>query len=188
MKTTIFDYTLTALMTAIICILGPIVIPIGMIPLSFANLAIYLAIILMGKKRSLISVLLYLLIGFIGIPVFSGFTGGAGKLLGPTGGYLLGYVALAWIAGWIIEIWESVKNKNVIKEKQRQTGTIAGLTIGTIVLYLLGTCWLAAQAQISFKAALATGVLPFIIADSIKIIIATFLGTSIKKRLRHVEF
>lgn len=186
MKITTFDYTLTALMTAVICILGPIVIPVGMVPLSFANLAIYLAVILMGKKKSTIGVLLYLLIGFIGIPVFSGFTAGAGKLSGPTGGYLIGYVLLAWIAGWIIEKWGNKKENGKIVKSQ-QTVIFSALITGTIVLYMFGTIWLTMQANISFQAALMTGVLPFILPDIIKMWIAVVLGRSIKKRLSYVE-
>ena len=103
MKDKIQNLTYMALMAAIICIMGPFVIPIGMVPMSFANMAIYLTIILLDKKRATISVAVYLLIGFVGLPVFSGFTGGAGKLLGPTGGYLIGYLALSWVAGPVLE-------------------------------------------------------------------------------------
>ena len=104
------NLTLTALMAAILCIAGPIVIPIGMVPMSFANMAIYLTILLLDKKKAIISVILYLFIGFIGLPVFSGFTGGVGKLFGPTGGYLMGYLVMSLIAGKILEMVDKIKD------------------------------------------------------------------------------
>ena len=82
--------TTTAIMTAVMCILGPLSIPIGPVPITLTNLAIYLAMYILGTKRGSAAVCLYLLIGLAGLPVFSGFTGGPGKLLGPTGGYLIG--------------------------------------------------------------------------------------------------
>ena len=80
------DMTLTAFMAALICIAGPLVIPIGPVPLSLATLAVYLAGAVTGKKRGTAAVALYLLIGLIGVPVFSGFSGGFQKLAGVTGG------------------------------------------------------------------------------------------------------
>ena len=86
-----YEITMTALMAAVTCILAPLSIPIGPVPISFTNLAIYLSLYLLGWKRGTISYLIYLLIGLIGLPVFSGFTGGVGKLAGPTGGYIIGF-------------------------------------------------------------------------------------------------
>ena len=108
-KSNIQNLTLTALVAAILCVIGPLVIPIGMIPMSLTNMVIYLAIILLDKKRATISVVIYLLIGFVGLPVFAGFTGGVGKLLGPTGGYLIGYLVLSWIAGKVLEALNRVQ-------------------------------------------------------------------------------
>lgn len=169
-KNKIQNLTLIALMSAILCIMGPIVIPIGMVPMSFTNMAIYLTIILLDKKRATISVAIYLLIGFVGLPVFAGFTGGAGKLLGPTGGYLIGYLGLSWISGFIMERLEKSK--------------ILALCLGTICLYLVGTIWLMLQSKLGFATAISVGVLPFLIFDIIKILVAIALGNSIKKRIR----
>ena len=86
------DLTLTAVMAAIICIAGPLTVAVGPIPLSLATFAIYLAGAVLGPKRGTAAVALYLLIGMIGVPVFSGFTGGFQKLAGVTGWYLIGYL------------------------------------------------------------------------------------------------
>ena len=93
-----YEITITALMTAVTCILAPMSIPIGPVPISFTNLAIYLSLYLLGWKRGTISYLIYLLIGLVGLPVFSGFTGGPAKLAGPTGGYIIGFIVMAIIA------------------------------------------------------------------------------------------
>ena len=92
-------------MTAITCILGPlsIRIPISPVPISFTNLAIYISVFVLGWKKGTISYLVYLLVGLVGIPVFSGFSAGVVKLAGPTGGYLIGFILMAVIGGWFVE-------------------------------------------------------------------------------------
>lgn len=193
MKNRIQNLTSTALMAAILCIVGPVMIPIGIIPISLTNMVVYLVVLLLDKKKATISVALYLLIGFIGIPVFAGFSGGVGKLFGPTGGYLLGYLALSWISGILLEKF-SQKDKGELNKKTEQrkekigkgikTGKeMLALATGTVCLYLLGTFWLMLQSNMTFTAALSVGVVPFIVFDMIKIIAAVSVGNSIKKRI-----
>ena len=179
-KSNIQNLTLTALVAAILCVMGPLVIPIGMIPMSLTNMVIYLAIILLDKKRATISVVIYLLIGFVGLPVFAGYTGGVGKLLGPTGGYLIGYLVLGWIAGKVLEAMNRVQRTEKLKMKQ-----MLALGVGTLGLYLVGTLWLMFQSKLDFMIALSVGVLPFVIFDIIKMILAVILGNSIKKRMHN---
>ena len=176
MKNSTQNLTLTALMAAILCIMGPIVIPIGMVPMSLANMAIYLTIILLDKKKALISTAIYLLIGLIGIPVFSGFSAGAGKLFGPTGGYLVGYLVLSFIGGSLLE-------KGKYQRKEKMFYQILVLSLGTIGLYLVGTLWLMYQSKLNLMTALTVGVFPFFIFDVIKIILAVSIGNSVKKRI-----
>ena len=120
---TTFQMTLIAVMAAITCILGPlsIPIPISPVPISLTNLAIYLTVCLLGWKFGTISYLIYLLIGIAGLPVFSGFSSGFAKLLGPTGGYLIGFIPMAIICGFA---FEKFSNHGM---------QIVGLAIGTIV-------------------------------------------------------
>ena len=94
-RTKTYEITMTALMAAVTCILAPLSIPIGPVPISFTNLAIYLSLYLLGWKKGTISYLIYLLLGLVGLPVFSGFTGGPAKLAGPTGGYIIGFIVMA---------------------------------------------------------------------------------------------
>ena len=165
---------LTALMTALICVLGPLslAIPVSPVPISLTNLAIYFVCYLLGARMGTVSYLLYLLIGFAGLPVFSGFTGGAGKLLGPTGGYLIGFIFMAIICGLVFE-----RTHNRVLQ-------FAGMAAGTAVCYLFGTAWLAAQAHLSFSAALGAGVTPFIPGDLIKMLLAVIIAPEIAKRLQ----
>lgn len=167
--------TMTSLMTAVLCVLGPITlpIPISPVPISLVTFVIYLSVYIMGMRYATISCLLYLLIGIIGLPVFSGFTGGVGRILGPTGGYMIGYVFMAIISGFFIERWMRKRALHMV-----------GMIFGTIICYLFGTMWLSIQAGMSFYSALAAGVFPFLIGDSIKMIMAVSIGPVIKKRLK----
>ena len=97
--------TLSAIMAAVICILGPLSIPIPVspVPITLTNLAIYFTVCILGWKLGTVSYLIYLVIGLAGLPVFSSFGAGFGKLLGPTGGYLIGFIFMAIICGLFFE-------------------------------------------------------------------------------------
>ncbi len=164
--------TVTGVMTAVTCILAPFSLPIGPVPISLTNLAIYFSLFVLGMKKGTVSYLVYLLIGFIGVPVFSSFTSGPEKLLGPTGGYLIGFIFMAIIAGVFID---KFTNNRII--------TFLGMAAGTIVCYGFGTAWLAYQAHLSWKQALFAGVIPFILGDAAKMAIAACLGPEIRKQL-----
>ena len=170
--TNTYAMAVTALMTAVTCILAPLSIPIGPVPISLTNLVIYFSLFILGTKKGTISYLIYLLLGLVGLPVFSGFTGGPAKLAGPTGGYIIGFIVMAVIAGLVID--------NCHKPLIQLVGMIAG----TIVCYLFGTVWFCIVADSTFKAALGICVIPFIPADLIKMIIAMIIGPMIKKRIR----
>ncbi len=173
-KTTSKAYSMTsiALMAAVICVVGPFTLPIGPVPITLAPLAILLSVYILGTKKGTVALLIYLLIGAVGVPVFSGFTGGIGKLAGPTGGYLIGYIFFALIAGWFIHRFY---DKVVIQ--------FLGMVLALAVLYAFGTAWLAYSAGMTFGAALAVGVLPFIVFDLIKIVITIVLGRAVRSRL-----
>lgn len=162
-----------ALMTAVLCVLAPFSIPIGPIPISMATFGLYLSAIILGRKRAVLVCLMYLLMGFIGLPVYSGFSGGPAKLLGPTGGYLIAYVFLTVIAGTIVD-----------KFPKNRWLCLLGLVIGTLVCYILGTAWLAYQMRLTFIEALMIGVVPFLIGDVIKIVAAVWIGLMIRKQVR----
>lgn len=166
---------LIGLMSSIICIAGPLTIPLPFspVPISLANLAIFLTIFVLGCLRGTVSYLIYLLLGMAGLPVFSAFTGGAGKLFGPTGGYLIGFIFMILISGFFIDRWSA-----------NRLLCITGMILGAAVCNLFGTFWLSLQAGMNFSTALASGVLPFIPGDLLKICIAAFLGPRIRKQLK----
>ena len=162
---------LVAIMTALTCILAPVALPSGPVPISLTNMVIYFSLYLLGWKFGTLSYVIYLLIGLVGVPVFSGFSAGPAKLFGPTGGYLIGFIPMAIIAGIVID-----------KFSQRWI-QILGMIIGTAICYAFGTAWFCVQAGYTVSAALAVCVIPFIPADLIKMVIAMIIGPEIRKRL-----
>ncbi len=163
--------TATALMAAVLCVIGPFSIPIGPIPLSLALVGIYLCAYTLGAKRGTLAVFIYILLGAVGLPVFTGFAGGPAKLFGPTGGYIAGYLLTAFICGIFTERF----TKWYVQ--------LAGMVLGLIACYTLGTLWFMFQAHVSFIEALATCVIPFVVFDLIKIALGMSLGMAIKKAL-----
>ena len=124
-KTSTYAMVVTALMAAVTCILAPLSVPIGPVPISLTNFAIYLSLYLLDWKKGTLSYLIYLLLGLVGLPVFSGFTGGLAKLAGPTGGYIIGFIPMAIIAGIVID---KFTNRGI---------QILGMIVGTAICYAL---------------------------------------------------
>ena len=167
---------LIAVMTAVTCVLAPLSLPIGPVPISLTNLAIYFGLYILGMKKETVSYIVYLLIGFVGVLVFSGFSGGAGRLLGPTGGYLIGFIPMAIIAGLFID-----------KSDAKTVFSVIGMIIGTLVCYALGTAWFCIQADYKVMPALSLCVIPFLPGDAAKIAIAAFFGPRIRKALKRMD-
>ena len=164
--------SLAAIMTAVTCILSPISLNIGPVPISLGTFAVSLSVCILGRNLGMLSYLLYLLLGFIGLPVFSNYGAGVEKLLGPTGGYLIGMIFLAFIGGFAVEKF----SKSPIKQ-------YLGLMLGIAFCYLLGTLWLGKVLSMDFGKALSVGVIPFILPDAIKVLMALVLGKKIRGRL-----
>ncbi|MBO6308102.1 MAG: biotin transporter BioY, partial [Oribacterium sp.] len=136
----IMSFVMPALMAAVLCISAPFAINIGPIPISLATFVIYISIFVLGVKSAAISTFLYLVLGMIGLPVFSEFQGGIGKLLGPTGGYLIGYIPMVLIGGGLIYLvnrYSLTGKKTVIK----YILYFLSLVVATAALYVLGTAW-----------------------------------------------
>lgn len=169
------DMAITALMAALLCVLAPNVIPLAPIPLSLATFAVYLAAAVLGAKRGTAAVALYLLIGSVGVPVFSGYSGGFHKLAGPTGGYLVGYLLCAWISGL------GAKPGEIAPEKKWLLPAM--MALGTVALYALGTAWFMVQSGNALAASLSMCVLPFLPGDAAKIAAATLLAWPLRRAL-----
>lgn len=166
--------THVALTTAVLCVLGPLSlpIPISPVPISLTQFAIYLAIYALDQKGAVVAVLLYLALGAVGLPVFSGFAGGFAKLAGPTGGYLIGFVFLALIGGFVVNKYP----------KNRVLQGIA-FVLGNLAIYVFGTAWLTISAHMTFMAALMVGVVPYLVFDVIKLALALIFGPKIRQAI-----
>ncbi|MBM6828591.1 biotin transporter BioY [Anaerotignum lactatifermentans] len=165
----------TALMTAVICIAAPISIPIPVSPvaLTLSTFAIYLAVYVLDLPGAVAAVGLYLLLGAVGLPVFSGYTGGFSRFAAPGGGYLVGYLLLALIGGLFFRRWPTHRPIQAL-----------GLFLGTLATYALGTLWLAYVTNTSFWQALPMGALVFLPLDILKILCACWLGSRLRQHLK----
>ncbi|WP_374703377.1 biotin transporter BioY [Bacillus sp. V3-13] len=163
----------TALFAAVIGILAQITIPLPLVPITGQTLAIGLAATILGARFGTLSVILYLIIGAVGVPVYAEFSGGASVLVGPTGGYLVGFVPTAFLIGFILEK-TSFTFKNAM---------IAN-SLGMVVTLIFGTVWLKIAAGLTWTAALAGGFTPFIIVGLIKAALASWIGVLVRNRLQ----
>lgn len=157
-----------SLMTALICLISPVSIPVGPAGLTLQTLAVALTGYLLNPAAAALSMAAYLLLGACGLPVFSGFSGGFGMLLGPTGGFLIAFPLMAWLCA-----------RPADGSRAKRIG--AGLT-GLLTVYLLGAAGLAWSAGMSYLQALAVGVLPFVWKDALSVIGAEWIARAMKKR------
>lgn len=182
MKLSTNDLVLCALCAAVTCILAPISIPLaGEVPISLATFAVLLSGILLGAKLGAMSQLIYVLLGSVGVPVFAGWTGGIGITLGMTGGYIIGYIPMALIAGLVYHRFgrnESGARKYIVM--------FVSMILATAVLYILGTAWFIAQTGMTLGASLAACVIPFLPGDLIKIVAVMLVAPPIEAALKRV--
>lgn len=168
------DMVLCALFTALMCLCAWITVPISDIALTMQTFALFLTLGLLGGKRGSIVCLVYLLLGAVGLPVFSGFRGGLGALLGATGGYLWGFAVAALIYWLFTALWgESLPVR------------LLAFGIGLLALYAAGTVWflhIYAQnsAPLGIAAVIVKCVLPYILPDFIKLAVALPLIRKLK--------
>lgn len=176
------NLVLCAVCAAITCVLAPLSIPIpGMIPITLATFAVMLSGILLGGRLGALSQVVYLIIGAVGVPVCAGFTPALPKLLGPTGGYLVGYIPLAFICGAIYSIWG--KNSRGVK---KYAFMLLGMIAGTVVLYAFGTAWFCILNHIDVIYALTLCVVPFLLGDAIKIAVVMILAPQLEKAIAKI--
>ncbi len=169
------EMALISLMAAILCVVGPVTIPVGVVPVSTTIAVLYLLTYVIGMRKAMISCLIYIGIGLIGLPVFAGYSAGPAVLLGPTGGYLMGYLCVVWCSGIFIDRFT------------KRGFHLIGMLTGLLLCYLLGTIWLAYQANLSFWQALLAGVIPFVIFDLLKIGVMLIFGPMIRRHLKRAN-
>jgi len=171
LKNNTFKLVLCAIFTAIICVFSQIVIPLGVIPLNLTTFAIILCGGVLGIKYGTVATLLYIFIGVIGIPVFAGFKGGAGVLLGPTGGFIIGYLFVALLSGM------------AFRNQRNSLITVLILCVANIVCYIIGTFWYMLITKAGLLSAISVCILPFIPGDAVKVAIAYPVIVKIKKQI-----
>jgi biotin transport system substrate-specific component len=160
---------LASLMAALTAVGAYILVPIGPIPIVLSTLFVLLSGLLLGSRWGLVSMALYLLVGAIGMPVFSGGRGGLAHFLGPTGGYLFGYVFASWLTGLIAE-----RSRGILILE------ILGVLIGSLAIYSLGIPWLKVVSQMSWTKTFMVGMVPFLIGDGVKASVAIILARAVR--------
>ena len=158
-----------ALITAAMCVFAPLTVPMGPIPLSFATVCVYLAAAMLGCWNSVLCVVIYILIGALGVPVFAGYGAGAAQVMGVTGGFILGYIPCAALAGALLS------------RRCKGWRVPLAFAVGTLALYAAGTGWYMWQTGASFLTALTLCVVPFLLGDAVKIAAATGLVNLLRR-------
>lgn len=153
--------TLCALFAALTAVCAQVVLPLGPVPVNLALLPVMVCAALLPVQYAVTSAVVYLLMGLIGLPVFSRMTGGPGVLFGITGGYLLGYVLCAWVVAALC---------------QNRVKPWLAMGMGVLACYAAGAAWQVLMGHVSFEHALGYGVLPFIPGDVLKIAAANGLA------------
>lgn len=170
------DYALMAQAAALMAVCSWISIPAA-VPFTMQTFAVFLTVGLLGGRRGTIAVAVYLLLGAVGLPVFSGFSGGLGYMMGPTGGYIIGFLFSALVM-WAAEKFIG-KSTPVL---------VASMVAGLLVCYAFGTAWFMVvyskgNEAIGLGAALSMCVIPYIIPDALKIMLAALLTRRLRKHV-----
>lgn len=142
-------------------------LPLTPVPVTMQVFFVLLAGCILGSRWGTISMIVYLLLGIAGFPVFSGGTSGLGVLFGPTGGYLVGFIFAAFVTG---KLSETMHQRSLLKNSLH-------MLVGLCIIYIFGAFRLMQVADLTFQQTMVAGVLPFIIGDVISLIIAAFIAT-----------
>lgn len=172
-KSNISDIVIIGFFVAVIAVCSQIVIPFGQIPFTLQTVGVFLSASLLGTRRATCSVFVYILLGAVGLPVFSAFSGGLGFLLGPTGGYIIGFLFTAFVVGFITE--KLGKTVGVL---------ILSMTIGILLCYAVGTVWFCVIMKKDVLYGLLCCVVPYIIPDIVKIVATIFITQRLDKFMK----
>lgn len=170
------ELTVTALCCALTAILAPLTItlPFTLIPFSLSLIPIFLTGAVLPRRNAFVAIVLYVLLGLIGLPVFSGFASGAGVLAGPTGGFIVGYPFTALAVSWAVE------------KRFSPLRYAAGAVVGLLLCYLPGSVWYAVSAGVPYGQSLLATVAPFVLWDALKAVLAGAVGAALRRALPRV--
>ena len=184
MRNKSYDVVIAGISAALIAVCAWISIPVGAVPITLSTLGIFLILMSAGTKRGIIAIVVYLLLGLIGIPVFSGFKGGPYVLIGPTGGFLIGYIPMALVFALAVKVFAVRSVSGAIKI----VFYIVSAVLSELILYLFGCIWLMiTSGNKDMMNVLSVCVLPFIIPDIIKIIVASLVSQRLCKFIKQEQ-
>lgn len=174
MKPKVLKLTLTALFAVIISVCSMLSIP-APVPFTLQTFGVFLALFVLGGKYGTLSILVYICLGLAGLPVFHNFTGGIGIIMSGTGGYITGFLLSGAVYALITKL---AGEKSHIK--------LIAAFVGLIICYITGTLWFSFTAEQSqgLLAATLSCVVPFIIPDTVKILLAFFIAKRTEKITR----
>lgn len=181
-----YDLTLIAVSAALITVCSWISIPLGPVPFTLQTLAVLAVLLSIGGRRGTIAITVYLALGAVGAPVFSGFKGGPAAFIGPTGGFLAGFL-LAALVFWLLE--KLIFDRLMTTTAKRFIFGIVNSLIFELVLYTFGVIWFmtvyASQTgPVGLGTVLGWCVVPFIIPDIVKIVAASVIGSRASRVVR----
>ncbi|MGP4071155.1 biotin transporter BioY [Piscibacillus sp. B03] len=156
----------------ITAILAQVEVPLPLVPISGQTLAVGLTATILGSRQGALTMICYAALGAIGLPVFAGFNSGVQVLTGATGGYIIGFVAAAFLTGYILE-----------RTSFRLTMAMVANTVRMVVILLFGLIQLKYVTGLGWVEALDAGVYPFIVVGLIKAFLASWIGIVVRKRL-----
>ena len=199
---------LCGLFAALMAICSFISIPLGFtpVPVNLGTLGVFLTGGVLGRKYGTVSMTVYVLLGAVGVPVFAGFRGGLSVLVGPTGGYIIGYIAAAFLIGWLVDLMLADKVLDGSASSYEKAGAsssvpsgaetayarsrtreliccIAAMIIGLLTCYTLGTAWFIISTNTGVWASLAACVFPFLPGDALKIAAGAFLVQKLRRMI-----
>ncbi len=177
-KNKTYNIVLIAVSAALITICSWISITIGPVPFTLQTMAIFAVLMTIGGARGSVAVIIYLLLGLVGVPVFAGFKGGPASFLGPTGGFLVGFAVASLV--WIL-LEKLLRDKMSSSAVKRILYGVINAVICEVVMYTIGVIWYMVvygqqTGPVGLGATLTMCVLPFIIPDIVKIAVAIVIG------------
>ena len=180
MQKTLYKTVRCGIFAAIICVSSFFVIPVGTVPISFTLLAVMVCAVVLSPFEAFCATFVYILMGAIGLPVFSGGSGGFGVLFGITGGYIWSYPLLAVIVSLLSSL-------DVKKKLLNFTFAFISCLVGVTLCYACGTLQYILVTDANFYTALTVCVIPFVPIDIIKALVAVSIGLILRKRIKRIR-
>ena len=181
-KFTVKSIVLCAMFAALCCATAPISIPLpGGVPITLQTAAVFLAALLLGPLYGFVAVLVYVLLGAVGLPVFAGFSGGIGSLVGMSGGFIMSWPFAALLAGFIYFKFGRNK-KGVVKYAEM----IVAMLLGSVVIYVVGLTQFIFLTKMSIQASLLACMVPFIPGDLLKMVLVAIIVPVLEKAMKSI--